>query len=206
MSVLLLNGSPHKNGCTHTALCEVQQALTQSGVDSEIVWLGNKAISPCIACGACKKTGRCAFDGGVNEFADKLRAAQGVVIGSPVFYAGPNGSLLAFLDRLYYSAGGTFAHKPAAAVVSCRRGGASATFDRLNKYFTISSQPVVSSQYWNSVHGNTPEQVRQDLEGLQVMRTLGNNMAWLIHCIEAGEQAGVAKPVKEEPQRTNFIR
>ena len=180
MNVLLINGSPHKNGCTFTALSIVAGQLNEQGIETNILHIGNKPISGCIACGKCAQTGLCVFDTDpVNKGIDLAKKADGIVVGSPVFYAGPNGALCAFLDRMFYHKNAPYAYKPAAAVVSCRRGGASATFDRLNKYFTISSMPVVSSQYWNAVHGNTPEEVMQDKEGLQIMRTLGRNMAWL---------------------------
>lgn len=204
MKVLLLNGSPHKEGCTFTALSEVAAALRNNGVDTEIAHIGVKPVRGCIACGKCRELGRCVFDDdAANDLIGKFQAADGIVIGSPVYYAGPNGALCTLLDRIFFAGGAKLANKPAAAVASCRRGGASATFDRLNKYFTISRMPVVSSQYWNSVHGLTPDDVRQDLEGLQTMRTLGNQMAWLLKSLAAGAVPGVqAEPVI----RTNFIR
>ena len=204
MKVLLINGSPHKNGCTFTALNKVAGSLNKNGIESEIIHIGTKAIQGCIACGRCRETGKCAFrDEVYNELFEKIQEADGVVVGSPVYYAGPNGSLCAMLDRLFYSGSRYMTNKPAAAVVSCRRGGASATFDRLNKYFTINQMPVVSSQYWNSVHGNTPEEVKQDLEGLQIMRTLGNNMAWMIKTMK---DAKYTLPEREKRVSTNFIR
>lgn len=204
MKVLLINGSPHKNGCTFTALNEVAGSLNKNGIESEIIHIGTKAIQGCIACGSCRETGKCAFQDEVyNELFEKIQEADGMVVGSPVYYAGPNGSLCAMLDRLFYSGSRYMTNKPAAAVVSCRRGGASATFDRLNKYFTINQMPVVSSQYWNSVHGNTPEEVKKDLEGLQVMRTLGNNMAWMIKMMKDTEHS---IPEREKRVSTNFIR
>ena len=207
MKVLLINGSPHEKGCTYTALWEVAKQLLRGGIESEIFWIGAKPIGGCTACGACKGKGKCVFGekDGVNACIEKMQQADAVVIGSPVYYAGPNGSLLSLLDRVFYAAGGTFALKPGAAVVSCRRGGASATFDRLNKYFTISSMPVVSSQYWNSVHGNIPEEVRRDEEGLQVMRTLADNLTWLLRCLQVAE-GQVEKPQWEPRVSTNFIR
>ncbi len=207
MKVLLINGSPHEKGCTYTALWEIAKQLLRGGIESEIFWIGAKPIGGCTACGACKGKGKCVFGekDGVNACIEKMQQADAVVIGSPVYYAGPNGSLLSLLDRVFYAAGGTFALKPGAAVVSCRRGGASATFDRLNKYFTISSMPVVSSQYWNSVHGNTPEEVRRDEEGLQVMRTLADNLTWLLRCLQVAE-GQVEKPQWEPRVSTNFIR
>ena len=205
MNVLLINGSPHKNGCTFTALSEVAGEISKSGIETNIYHIGSKPIRDCIACGKCAETGYCIFqDDTVNECIGLLKHADGLVVGSPVYYAGPSGAICSFLDRVFYLKSGAYAYKPAAAVVSCRRGGASASFDRLNKYFTISCMPVVSSQYWNSVHGNTPEEVLQDAEGLQTMRTLGRNMAWLLRCIE---KAALPYPEAEEVrQRTNFIR
>lgn len=186
MKVLLINGSPRAKGCTYTALSEVASALNKCGVETEIFQLGTAPVRGCIACGTCKKTGRCAFDDDIcNELGAKAAEADGIVIGSPVYYAGANGAICAVLDRLFYSHGSKMAHKPGAAIVSCRRGGASATFDRLNKYFTINQMPIVSSTYWNSVHGSTPDQVKADLEGMQTMRTLGQNMAWMLRCIDS---------------------
>lgn len=206
MKVLLINGSPHKNGCTFTALNEIANTLKEEGVDSEILWIGNKPIPQCIACGTCKKAHSCVFKGDlVNEVISKLDAYDGIIVGAPVYYAGPSAQICAFLDRLFY-AGSGFAGKLGASVVSCRRGGATATFDRLNKYFTIANMPIVSSQYWNMVHGNTPEEVKQDIEGLQTMRTLAKNMAWLLKCIEAGKEKGIEKPKLEKGIYTNFIR
>lgn len=206
MKVILVNGSPHEKGCTYTALREVEKALTENGVETEIFWVGNKPISGCIGCGACREMGRCFSVDTVNEFVEKARSADGFIFGSPVHYAAASGALTAFMDRTLYSGGGALRGKPAANIVSCRRGGASAAFDQLNKYFTINCMPIVSSQYWNQVHGNTPEQVLQDEEGLQTMRTLGNNMAWLLKCIEAGKASGIEFPKGEPPIRTNFIR
>ena len=207
MHVLLLNGSPHKKGCTFTALDCVAKQLESHGLTTEIVHIGTKPVMGCIACGKCAKTGYCVFaDDGVNACIDRLKEADGFVVGSPTYYASANGALCAFLDRLFYCKSAPYAFKPAAAVVSCRRGGASANFDRINKYFTISRMPVVSSQYWNSVHGNTPEEVLQDAEGLQTMRTLADNMAWLIRCIACGREAGILPPEREEWIATNFIR
>ncbi len=207
MNVLLINGSPHPKGCTYTALGTVADQLEKNGLNTRILQMGNKAVRGCIACGKCADTGHCVFtDDPVNEAIDLLREADALVVGSPVYYAGPNGSICAFLDRMFYMKSAPYAFKPAAAVVSCRRGGASASFDRLNKYFTIARMPVVASQYWNSVHGNTPAEVLQDREGLQTMRTLGDNMAWLLKCIAAGKAAGVEYPTPEPWEATNFIR
>lgn len=206
MNVLLINGSPHQNGCTYTALCEVAGQLNKQGIETNIFHIGNKPIRGCIACRKCAESGYCVFkDDPVNECIDLAKKADGIVIGSPVYYAAPSGSFCAFLERMFFMKNAAYAYKPSAAIVSCRRGGASAAFDRLNKYFTISSMPIVSSQYWNAVHGNTPEEVRQDLEGLQIMRTLGNNMAWLLKCIEAAKNT-VPYPEQEEWTPTNFIR
>lgn len=206
MKVILVNGSPKEKGCTYTALCEAAGALEKNGIETEIFWVGAKPIAGCIGCGACSKSGKCFVDDCVNVFVEKAKTADGFVFGSPVHYAAASGALTSFLDRTFYGKGAVFAGKPGAAVVSCRRGGASAAFDQLNKYFTINSMPVVSSQYWNQVHGNTPEEVQKDAEGMQTMRTLGNNMAWLLKCIEAGAAAGITFPEREPAVRTNFIR
>lgn len=206
MKVLLLNGSPHAQGCTYTALNEVGATLKKHGIDTELVHVGTRPVAECIACGSCKGGAPCIFDDGVNALAARLEEFDALVVGAPVYYAGPSAQICAFLDRLFYSAGGKLTGKPAAAVVSCRRGGASAAFDRLNKYFSINSMPIVTSQYWNQVHGNTPAEVLRDEEGLQTMRTLGENMAWLLRCIEAGKAAGVPAPVYEPKRPTNFIR
>ena len=206
MKVLLLNGSPHEQGCTQTALCEVEKGLHENGIETEWMYLGKKAISGCIACGNCKKTGKCMIEDQVNLLLAKLSEIDGIVIGSPVYYASAAGQLTAFLDRAFFAGGQQFANKLGAAVVSCRRGGASAAFDQLNKYFLMNNMPLVASQYWNQVHGSTPNQVLQDEEGLQTMRTLANNMAWLLKSIEAGRKAGVLPPKREKPQKTDFIR
>ena len=198
MKVLLINGSPRRNGCTFTALSEVEKTLHREGIETELVQLGAKAVQGCIACGRCKTLGRCVFDDLVNETAPKLEAADGLVVGSPVYYASANGSLIAFLDRLFYSTPFDKTMKAGAAVLSCRRGGAAArcvTTARKQSIFTISGMPVVSSQYWNSVHGNTPEEVGQDLEGLQIMRTLGRNMAFLVKKHRA--RPGEARPARK---------
>ncbi len=206
MHVLLINGSPHKEGCTYTALHEVAFQLKKHKIDSTIFHIGNGPVRGCIGCGKCKGKGVCVFgDDSVNECVTLAREADAIVLGSPVHYASAAGAASAFFDRLFMVASGDFVLKPGASIVSCRRGGASATFDQLNKYFTISQMPVVSSKYWNSVHGNTPDEVRQDLEGMQVMRTLGDNLAWLLQCIEAAKGT-VSKPEREAPIKTNFIR
>jgi multimeric flavodoxin WrbA len=206
MKVILLNGSPHEAGCTYTALCEVARTLEENGVGTEIVQLGKGPIRGCTACMACRKTGRCVFEDGINELGEKVMKADGLVIGSPVYYAGIAGGLKAALDRLFYPRSRSFAGKPGAAVVSARRSGNVTAFDDINRFFGISSMPIVTSQYWNQVHGSTPEEVRQDLEGMQTMRTLGLNMAWLLRCIALGAERGVALPRYEERVRTNFIR
>ena len=206
MKVLLLNGSPHPHGCTFTALSEVAGALEKKGIETEIFQIGNQPISGCIACGKCRDTGKCVISDGVNDFVEKAKSADGFVFGSPVYYASASGQISSFLDRAFYGKSAIFEGKPGAAVVSCRRAGSTASLDQLNKYFTISGMPVVSSRYWNMVHGNTPEEVVQDKEGMQIMRTLGNNMAWLLKCIELGKAQGVSFPEKEPAQKTNFIR
>ncbi len=205
MKVLLINGSPNAQGCTFTALNEVSKTLLENGIETEIVHVGNKDVRSCIGCRKCKETGKCVFDDIVNETAPKLAECDGIVIGSPVYYASPNGGMLSFMDRLFYSCPADKTMKVGAAVVSARRGGTTATFDALNKYFTISQMPVVSSQYWNMVHGNTPEQVMQDEEGMQTMRTLGRNMAFLIKSIALGKKE-YGLPEKENHTFTNFIR
>ncbi len=207
MKVLLVNGSPHAKGCTYTALSEVAGALEKNGIDTDIFYIGVKPISGCLGCGKCMTTGECVIDDVVNEFVALAAQYDGYVFGSPVHFASPSGSISSFMDRVFYGPkSNIFPFKPAAAVVSCRWGGATAAFEQLNKYFTIKQMPVVSSQYWNMVHGNTPDEVRKDLEGLQIMRTLGNNMAWLLRSLEAGREAGIAPPEQEPRQVTNFIR
>lgn len=206
MHVLMINGSPREKGCTYTALSEIAGQLANEGIEANIFHMGSKAIRGCTGCRGCFESGLCVFtDDPVNACIDLAGEADGLVVGSPVYFAGPNGSLCALLDRMFFGKGTRYAYKPAAAIVSCRRGGASAAFDRLNKYFTISSMPIVSSQYWNAVHGTTPEEVRQDLEGMQTMRTLGRNMAWLLKCIDAAKGA-VPLPETEVRQMTNFVR
>ena len=204
--VLMINGSPNEKGCTYTALREMEKTLNACGIETEIFQLGTKPISDCIDCGRCSKLGRCVFDDAVNRVAARAGEFDGFVFGSPVYYSGPTASLTAFLDRLFSTASSKLKGKPGCCVVSCRRGGATAAYDRLNKYFGLSSMPIVTSQYWNQVHGNTPEEVMQDKEGLQTMRTLAQNMAWLIKCIEAGKAAGIERPVYEPKTPTNFIR
>lgn len=206
MKALLICGSPNANGCTYTALCEVEKSLQANGVETEIYQIGKEPISGCKACKACYKLGRCSVNDGVNELADRLDEFDALIVGSPVYYAGANGALISFLDRLFYSSGRKMAGKVAASVVSCRRGGASSAFEQINKYFEICNMVTATSQYWNQVHGNTPAEVLQDAEGLQTMRTLGENVAWLLRLIECGKQNGVNPPKYEDKLRTNFIR
>ncbi len=205
MKTLLINGSPHANGCTFTALNIVAEELRKNGIDTEIVHIGNKDIRGCIACGKCAELGRCVFNDMVNEVAPKFEQADGLVVGSPVYYAGPNGTLTNLLDRLFFSTPFDKRMKVGAAVVSARRGGTTAAFDRLNKYFTISEMPIASSRYWNMVHGHTPEDVMKDEEGVQIMRILGRNMAFLMRAI-AAERERNGLPEKEVTRYTNFIR
>ncbi len=207
MKVLLINGSPHKNGCTYTALTEVTKPLNESGIETEILHIGTNAIRGCIGCGQCVGKGVCIFnDDMANEIIQKAKEADGFIVGSPVYYASPNGSLISLLDRVFYAGKANFVHKPAAAIVSARRGGTTASLEVINKYFTFAQMPLVSSTYWNMVHGSKPEDVLQDAEGLQTMRNLGRNMAWLLKCIEAGKEKGIALPQSETNNRTNFIR
>ena len=205
MKALLINGSPHANGCTFTALNIVAEELQKNGIETEIVHIGNKDIRGCIACGKCAELGRCVFNDMVNEVAPKFEQADGLVVGSPVYYAGPNGTLTNLLDRLFFSTPFDKRMKVGAAVVSARRGGTTAAFDRLNKYFTISEMPIVSSRYWNMVHGHTSEDVMKDEEGVQIMRILGRNMAFLMRAI-AAERERNGLPEKEVTKYTNFIR
>lgn len=205
MKVLILNGSPHAAGSTYTALHEMEKIFAQEGIETELIHVGNQVIRGCVHCGGCRNSGRCVFQDGVNEIADKLQAADGLVVGSPVYYASANATLDALLSRVFHSTKFDKTMKVGAAVVSARRGGLSSTFDQLNKYFTISGMPVASGAYWNSIHGNNAQEARQDLEGLYVMRTLARNMAFLMKSIQLGkEQFGL--PEKEMPARTNFIR
>ena len=205
MKVLLINGSPKANGNTALALSEMAKVFEAEGVEAETIHVGNKAIRGCIACNQCGKQGKCVFDDMVNEVAPKFEAADGIVVASPVYYAGPNATVTAFLDRLFYSTGFNKSMKVGAAVAVCRRGGSSAAFDRLNKYFTISGMPVASGYYWNSVHGMIPGEAAQDAEGMRNMRMVARNMAFLVKSIALGrEKYGL--PVKEKGEMTNFIR
>lgn len=201
--VLLLNGSPHPTGCTATALLEMISVFEAEGMETELIQVGNKSIRGCIACGSCGKTGKCVFDDLVNEVAPKLEAADGLVIGSPVYYASPNGTILSFLDRLFYSTHFSKHMKVGAAVVSARRGGNTASFDVLNKYFSISGMPIASSTYWNQVHGFTADDVRKDLEGLQTMRNLARNMSFMIKAF-AGAKDRYGLPDVEHESFTSF--
>ena len=207
MKVLMINGSPHKKGCTFTALSEIADTLTMEGIESEILHLGTDPIRDCIACGKCSELGgKCVFDDDmVNEIITKAEQADAFIFGSPVYYAHPSGRILSALDRVFYAGSKAFAFKPAASIVSARRGGTTASVDVLNKYFTINQMPVVASTYWNMVHGNKPEEVKQDLEGLQTMRNIASNMAWLLRCIEAGREKGITTPENQKVQ-TSFIR
>lgn len=212
MKVLLVNGSPHKEGCTYTALTEVSKTLNEEGIETEIFWIGNKPLAGCIACYSCKKNGKCVFNDTVNEFVEKAKEADGFIFGSPVHYAGATGAITSFMDRAFYSAfqagkGAHFLFKPASTVISARRAGTTATYDQLNKYFGITQMPIISSRYWNMVHGAKPEDVRKDEEGMQIMRILGRNMAYYLKCIEAGKEKGIELPKQEEKINfTNFIR
>ena len=206
MKVILVNGSPREKECTYTALKEVEKSLNKNEIDTEFFWIGNKPISGCIGCNSCSKTNKCFMDDRVNEFLELVPNADGFVFGSPVHFAASSGALSSFMDRVFYGRKDLFSNKLATAVVSCRRGGATAALDEINKYFLMSNMPVVSSQYWNMVHGSNKEEVIKDEEGMQTMRTLGNNMAWLLKCIEEGKKAGVKYPENEKVIKTNFIR
>jgi multimeric flavodoxin WrbA len=210
MKVVLVNGSPNENGCTYTALEEVSRTLQAEGIGAEIFQLGKKPLSGCIACRKCVELKRCVFPDRVNDFLDLAKDADGFVFGSPVHYAAAGGAITSFMDRVFYSDAlsgrRSFYLKPAAAVVSARRAGTTAAFEQLIKYFTISEMPVISSQYWNMVHGRTPDDVRKDLEGMQTMRVLGRNMAWFLRCKESGINAGVVPPKREERIFTDFVR
>ncbi|HNX65582.1 MAG TPA: flavodoxin family protein [Bacteroidales bacterium] len=207
MKVLLINGSPNKNGCTNYALLEAEKELNKANIETSIIHIGNKPIRGCTACKKCyTERNKCVFnDDIVNEIIDMSFHYDGLIIGSPVYYASANGSLVAALDRIFY-AGNGFSHKPGACIVSARRAGTTSTIDQLNKYFLISNMPVVPSQYWTMVHGNNPDEVKQDLEGLQIVRTMARNMVWMLKCIEAGKEKGIQAPSPEERVRTNFIR
>ncbi|MCI1779953.1 MAG: flavodoxin family protein [Bacteroidales bacterium] len=203
MHVLLVNGSPHAKGCTYTALSEIAGILKEEGIESTIFHIGTDPVHPCIGCRKCKELGKCVFDNDIaNDLLDAMLNADGVIIGSPVYFAGPAGALCTILDRVFSAGSSRFALKPAAAIASCRRGGLETTMDRLNKYFTVSQMPVVPSTYWNGIHGNTPEEVFQDKEGMQVMRMLGHNMAWMLKSFSANPD----RPDGEKKVKTNFVR
>lgn len=208
MKVLLINGSPHSNGCTYTALSEILTVLESENVEGEIVHLGNQPIRDCIDCRKCSNLNNaCIFDDdSINGLIKKAEQADGFIFGTPTYFAHPSGKILSALDRLFFAGGSAFAHKPGAAIASARRAGTTATIDVLNKYFTIAQMPVVSSSYWNMVHGNTPEEVRQDKEGLQTMRNIGRNMVSLLRCIDLGKGLGIYPPKTEQSYQTNFIR
>lgn len=207
MKVLMINGSPHEHGCTYTALTGVANVLRTENIDVEIVWLGDKAVRDCVGCGACAKLGRCIFDDDIaNELLEKSKLAHGFVFGSPVYYAHPSGRLISILNRLFYAGGKYLSYKPAAAVVTARRAGTTAALDVLNKYFTVNNMPVVSSQYWNMVHGRTPEEISRDVEGLQTMAVLGQNMAWLLKSLALSDKNNQPHPQLSAKQKTNFIR
>ncbi|WP_407377725.1 flavodoxin family protein [Methanobrevibacter sp.] len=211
MKVLLVNGSPNKNGCTYTALTYVEETLNEAGIDTEIFWIKTKPILGCTACMKCSEKGECTFDDDVvNEFVRKAYDADGFIFGSPVYYAGATGAITSFMDRAFYSNSqgdglAAFKHKPASVICSARRAGTTATYDQLNKYLGISQMPIISSFYWNMVHGNTPEEVKQDVEGLATMRQLGRNMAYFLKCMEAGKKDGIV-PEEEPKIAFNFIR
>lgn len=207
MKVLLFNGSPRANGCTFTALSEIARVLNGQGVETEILQIGCKPVQDCIGCGGCEKTGKCVFDGDcANEWLKKAENADGFVFGTPVYYAHPSGRILSVMNRMFYAGGKNFAHKPAAVIASARRAGTTASLDVMAKYLGISQMPTVSSTYWNMVHGKSPEDVKQDLEGMQTMRNIAINMAWLLKCIEAGKREGIQIPSVEQSAKTNFIR
>lgn len=211
MKVLLVNGSPHKQGCTYTALSEIAALLNEEGISSDIYWIGNKPIGGCIGCFQCAKKKQCVFDDKVNEFTETALDYDGFIFGSPVYYAGMNGNLMSFMDRVFFSSSAKDPHpfrfKPAAAIVSARRAGTTSALDQMHKYFFHQQMPIVTSRYWNMVHGNTPDEVKQDGEGLQIMRYLGRNMAWMLKLKEAGAAAGIPFPKQEEARiATNFIR
>lgn len=206
MKVLMLNGSPHLKGCTYTALAEVANALSKEGVESTVVNVAQEPVQGCLGCRLCRRTGLCTCDDVVNRLIPLLSDHDALVVGSPVYYSGPNGALCAVLDRLFYAASGKLSYKPAASVCSARRAGTTATLERLNQYFLINNMLVVGSDYWNMVHGNSPAEVRQDEEGMHVMRNLGHNLAWTLRLLEAGKENGVQRTLHEPAVQTNFIR
>lgn len=208
MKVLLINGSAKEKGCTYTALSKIAESLNEENIETEIIYLGAKQVADCIGCGTCAKEdhkGKCVFDDIANEIIEKAKTSDGFIFGTPVYYAHPTGRIQSVLDRVFYAGKSNFAFKPGAAIASARRGGTTASFDVLNKYFTINQMPIVSSTYWNNIHGNTPEETVQDLEGMQTMYSLGKNMAWMLKCIEAGKNAGIETPINKKIT-TNYIR
>lgn len=206
MNVILINGSPRAKGCTYTALNIIAEELRDNGIETNIFQVGAKPIIGCIGCGACVKLGKCQFDDTVNAAAEACQEADGIIVGSPVHYASASGAITSFMDRLFYSAGKYLRYKPAAVVASCRRGGATATLDQLAKHFSFNNMPIISSNYWNMVHGNTPEEVLRDEEGVQTMRILGKNMAWILKSIDCAKKNGIDKPELEAKIKTNYIR
>ena len=210
MKVILVNGSPHEKGCTYTALTEVQKTLEKNSIETEMFWIGNKAISGCLGCGHCLETNRCIIQDSVNDFLEKVEATDGFIFGTPVHFASGSGMITSFMDRVFYAdlngKGGRFRLKPAAAVISARRAGTTATWDQMNKYFGLMQMPIVTSRYWNMVHGATPDEVKQDKEGMQVMQVLGNNMAFFINCKNVAMKMGINMPEEPEFVFTNFIR
>lgn len=207
MKVLLINGSPKDDGCTFTALSALEIMLKQEGLETEIYQVGNQAVHGCADCLSCLETGYCAYeDDSANEIIAKIQEADGLIIGSPVYFAAVNGALNALLDRVFYAAGSTFAHKPAAAIASARRAGTSTTIDQLNKYFAVSQTPIVTSTYWNNIHGRRSGQITQDQEGLQTLMNLARNMAWMLRCIEAGKEKGIMPPTAISGARTDFYK
>lgn len=210
MKVLLVNGSPHKEGCTYTALCEVSEALNKNGIDTDIFWIGNKPLSGCIACKSCVEKNQCVFQDTVNEFLNIAGNYDGFVFGTPVHWGAAGGAITSFMNRAFYAdlcgGGNRFLLKPAAAVVSARRAGTTATWDQINKYFALMQMPIISSRYWNIIHGATPEEVKKDLEGMQTMRFLGRNMAYFMKCKKLAQKAGLQPPEQETVTFTNFIR
>lgn len=207
MKVLLFNGSSNANGCTFTALNEIAKTINELGIETENLQIGTKPLRDCIGCNKCNNVNRCIFnDDIVNGWIEKVKLADGYIFGTPVYYAHPTGRILSAMDRLFYAAGNYFTHKPGAVIASARRGGTTATLDAIYKYFCLEQMPVVSSTYWNMVHGNTPAETLQDSEGMQTMRNLGRNMAWLLKCIDAGQRLDIKLPTAEKQAQTNFIR
>ena len=204
MKVLLINGSPHANGCTYTGLKHVAGVLKERGIDTEIIHIGAKPVGGCVACEKCSETGRCVFDDIVNIVLKKIEKADAIVFGAPVYFASPNGSMIAFMDRLFNA--GNFNHKPACVIASARRGGCSASLDVLNKYPTYHRMPLVSGDYWPIIHGNTPAEVEQDLEGIYTLEVMAKDLAWIMKCIEAGKEEGILPEVDNKTVWTNFIR